>query len=322
MSGLQDIGILALGTRLRVLSEQMMATVKAFYDEHGFDFEPRWFPLVQLVQRQPGLHVAALAAEIGVSHTAVHALAKPLAEAGLIVLTPAPDDARARQVRLTRDGEVLFDRMKPAWAALERALHTALPAGGVAEVLAMLDRLDQVVADVAIPRGLREALSRDTVANALQIRPYDPENPAHKRAFAALNIEWLQRYFSVEDVDWQMFDDPVATIIAPGGEIVMAEIDGVVVGCGALIKRSDEIFELAKMAVSAVYQGKGIGAKLVEVLVASAKARGLAKLYLVSSVKLPQAVPLYRKLGFVDTDLPLHQVYKRSDISLELDLKR
>src|ERR1700761_7748508 len=104
MSGLKDIGILALGTRLRVLSEQMMATVKAFYDEHGFDFEPRWFPLFHLVQRQPGLHVAALAAEIGVSHTAIHTLVKPLAEAGLVALTPAPDDARARQVRLTREG--------------------------------------------------------------------------------------------------------------------------------------------------------------------------------------------------------------------------
>ena len=321
MSGLRDIGILALGTRLRVLSEQMMATVKAFYDPYGLDFEPRWFPLFQLVHRQPGLHVAALAAEIGVSHTAIHALVKPLAQAGLIVLTPAPDDARARQARLTREGQVLFDRMRPAWAALERALHTALPDGGVAEVLAMLDQLDRVIADVAIPRGLREALSREEVAKALQIKPYDPENSAHKRAFAALNIEWLQRYFAVEDVDWQMFDDPVATILAPGGEIVMAEIDGVVVGCGALIKRSDEIVELAKMAVSAVYQSKGIGARLVEVLVAQAKTRGLAKLYLVSSTKLPQAVPLYRKLGFVDTDLPLHQVYKRSDISLELDLR-
>ncbi len=320
MSGLADIGVLAMGTRLRVLSEQMMATVKAFYDAHGLDFEPRWFPLFQLVQRQPGLHVAALAAEIGVSHTAIHALAKPLAEAGLIALTPAPDDARARQVRLTREGEVLFDRMRPAWAALDRALNGALPDGGVAEVLAMLDRLDRVIADVAIPRGLRDALDRERVMKGLRILPYDPANPDHKRSFAALNIEWLQRYFTVEPVDWQMFDDPIATIVAPGGEIVVAELDGVIVGTGALIKRSDEIFELAKMAVSTVYQGKGIGAKIVEVLVASARARGLAKLYLVSSTKLPQAVPLYRKLGFVDTDLALHQVYKRSDISLELSL--
>ncbi len=321
MRGLQDIGILALGTRLRVLSENMAATVKAFYDEYGLDFEPRCFPLFQLVHRYPGLHVAALAAEIGVSHTAIHALAKPLAEAGLITLTPAPDDARARQVRLTREGEVLFDRMRPAWAALERALHSALPDGGVDEVLTLLGRLDRVIADVAIPRGLRDALSPDAVAKALRIRPYDPEDAGHKRAFAALNIEWLQRYFSVEAVDWQMFDDPVATIVAPGGEIVVAEIDGVVVGTGALIRRSDEIFELAKMAVSAVYQGKGIGARIVEVLVASARARGLARLYLVSSTKLPHAVPMYRKLGFVDTDLPLHEVYERSDITLVRDLK-
>ena len=320
MNGVKELGILALGTRLRVLSEQMMATVKTFYDQYGLDFEPRWFPLFQLVERQPGLHVAALAAEIGMSHTAIHALVKPLAEAGLIALTPAPGDARARQVRLTREGEVLFDRMRPAWAALDQALRLALPDGGVAQVLAAVDRLDQVVADVAIARGLRTAISRETVADRLRIKPYDPANPDHKRGFAALNIEWLQLYFAVEPVDWEMFADPVGNIITPGGEIVVAEIDGVIIGTGALIRRSDDIFELAKMAVSAVWQGQGIGARIVDVLVASARARGLAKLYLVSSKKLPHAVPMYRKLGFVDTDLPLHEVYKRSDISLELDL--
>ncbi len=318
MATLKDLGILALGTRLRVLSEGMMATVKAFYDEHGLDFEPRWFPVFQLVQREPGLSIAACAERLGVSHTAINALTKPLLQAGLITLATNPDDARAKQMRLTRDGEVLFTRLQPAWFALEKALNAVLPDS--AAILAMLERLDHTIAEQAIPRGLRHVLSRQTVMEGLKLVAYDPANPDHKRYFAALNIEWLQACFYVEDVDFAMFANPEATILAPGGQIVLAEVDSQIVGTGALIKRSDTVYELGKMAVSKPFQGKGIGAVIVGHLEDAARALGLEKLYLVSSRKLPHAVPLYRKLGWVDTDLPLHEVYKRSDISLEKTL--
>ncbi len=320
MATLRDLGILALGTRLRVLSEGMMATVKGFYDDHGLDFEPRWFPVFQLVQREPGLSIAACAERIGVSHTAVNALTRPLLDAGLITLEANPGDARAKQLRLTRDGEVLFTRLQPAWTALERALNTAFPDGEAARILALLDRLDDAVASQAIPRALRQVLSPQAVLDQLKLVDFDPNNDRHRQAFAALNIEWLQTWFFVEDVDYAMFADPEGTILNPGGVIVMAEVAGQVVGCGALIKRSDDIYELGKMAVSKPFQGKGIGAQLVGRLEDEARGIGLKTLYLVSSSKLPHAMPMYRKLGWVDTELPLHQHYQRSDISLEKTL--
>lgn len=318
MATLNDLGILALGTRLRVLSEGMMATVKAFYDDYGLDFEPRWFPVFQLVQREPGLSIAACAERLGVSHTAINALTGPLLKAGLITLAANPDDARAKQLRLTRDGEILFTRLQPAWFALEKALKAVLPDSDA--ILATLRRLDEAVAERAIPRGLRHVLSSATVMEGLKLVPYDTTHPDHRGYFAALNIEWLQTYFYVEDVDHAMFADPEGLILDPGGQIVMATVDGQIVGTGALIRRSEDVYELAKMAVSKPFQNKGIGAAIVGYLEDAARALGLKKLYLVSSTKLPQAVPLYRKLGWIDTDLPLHQVYKRSDISLEKTL--
>ncbi len=315
MATLKDFGMLALGTRLRVLSEGMMAIVKSVYDDFGLDFEPRWFPVFQLVRREPGLSIADCAERLGVSHTAVNALTGPLLKARLITLDANPRDARAKQLHLTRDGEILFTRLEPAWAALEKALHTVFPTS--AEILATLDRLDEAVADRAIPRGLRQVLSRDAVMAGLRLFPFDSANADHRRYFAALNIEWLQTYFYIEDVDHQMFADPESTILTPGGQIVLAEVDRQIVGTGALINRGTGIYELGKMAVSKPFQGKGVGARIVGHLEDAARALGLKKLYLVSSTKLPHAVPMYRKLGWVDTDLPLHQHYQRSDISLE-----
>lgn len=73
---------------------------------------------------------------------------------------------------------------------------------------------------------------------------------------------------------------------------------------------------MAKMAVSHIFQGKGIGTRLAEMSLDQARYMGLKHLYLVSSTRLPHAVPTYRKLGFIDTDLALHELYARSDITL------
>ncbi len=317
MTTLKDLGILAMGTRLRVLSEGMMAMVKDFYAQYDLDFEPRWFPVFQLVQRQPGIGIAAVAAQIGVSHTAVNALTKPLLENGLITLLQNPDDARAKQLTLTPEGEVLFTRLQPAWFALEKALFEVFPDGQADAIMDVLASLDEAVTDLAVPRGIRRVLTPQTVQAGLTIVGFDPHNPDHKRYFAALNIEWLQQYFTVEPVDHQMFDDPKATILDVGGRIIMAKVDSQIVGTGALIKRSIDVYELAKMAVSKPFQGKGIGAAIVDHLEDAARRLGLKKLYLVSSKKLPHAVPMYRKLGWVDSPLALHEHYQRSDISLE-----
>ena len=317
---LQQLGILALGTRFRVLSENMMAAVKVFYEDNNLAFEPRWFPLSRTVYAQPGIGMMAVSQQLGVSHAAVNAFCRQLLDAGLIELTLDPDDARIKKVTLSEAGLVLHTRLEPAWFVLQRALETAFPGESANHILDTLALLEEGVDDKAMPRGLKTVLKSDAVLSGLDIVPYEPENPDHKRYFAALNIEWLEQYFTVEPVDRKMFADPVATIIVPGGCIYMAAVHGQIVGTCALIKRSDEIYELGKMAVSAIFQGKGIGSALVGVIENHARDLGLKTLYLVSSVKLPHAVPTYRKLGWVDSQTNLHELYARSDISLQKTL--
>ncbi|ESQ76875.1 helix-turn-helix domain-containing GNAT family N-acetyltransferase [Asticcacaulis sp. AC402] len=314
---LQDLGILALGTRFRVLSESMMATVKAFYDEHKLDFEPRWFPLFRTVHKQPGIGMMALSQQLGVSHAAVNAFCKQLIAAGLIKLTPDTKDGRIKQVTLTPAGQVLHTRLEPAWFVLRQALETAFPGHEAQQILNLVARLEEAVDDKAVPRGLKTVLKRERILDGLDIVPFNAADHDHQRYFEALNTEWLEQYFIVEPVDRQMFADPHGLIIAPGGAIYMAAVHGQIVGTCALVKRTDDVYELAKMAVSAVFQGKGIGTALVRVVEDHARSLGLTKLYLVSSVKLPHAVPTYRKLGYVDSAAGLHELYQRSDISLE-----
>jgi putative acetyltransferase len=154
----------------------------------------------------------------------------------------------------------------------------------------------------------------------ISIEQLEPGNAEQKAAFAALNREWLEKYFRVEPVDEAIFADPERHILAGGGAILLARAEGKYVGVVALYAHEDGMFELAKMGVTEAYQGRGIGRRLGEEIIKLAKQRGLATLYITSNTVLKKAQRLYRSLGFVTSSIPLHSYYQRGNITLEKSL--
>lgn len=151
---------------------------------------------------------------------------------------------------------------------------------------------------------------------ALRIVDYDAR---HRDAFRALNLEWIERWFVVEDADRAVLDDPEGGILAGGGHILMAELDGESVGCCALIRESADMFELAKMAVVPRAQGQGIGVALGRAAIDRARSAGAKRLELVTNSALAPALHIYRKLGFVDVPVGPSE-YARADVRMVLDL--
>lgn len=137
-----------------------------------------------------------------------------------------------------------------------------------------------------------------------------------KDAFRILNEEWLNKYFSVEPIDAELLSDPKKVILDKGGRIFYAVIDGQIVGTAALINEGNGIFELGKMAVTEAHQGAGIGKKLLEHSLVTAKGIGAKKVILYSNTALASAIHLYRKFGFVEVPLDESQ-YQRSNIKME-----
>ena len=88
--------------------------------------------------------------------------------------------------------------------------------------------------------------------------------PIHKEDFKRLNVEWIEKYFTVEPHDLDQLDDPEGYILSQGGKILLAQLGDLIVGTCALIKTGDTSYELAKMAVSPQHQGLGIGKKLCQ----------------------------------------------------------
>lgn len=170
---------------------------------------------------------------------------------------------------------------------------------------------------------MEDTVRRDIRAGAGEARravivDYDPR---HRAAFRDLNLAWITRYFRVEDADRPALDDPEGYILGHGGSILMAELDGAVVGACALLRNDDGSLELAKMAVDPAAQGHGVGRALGEAAVARARALGARRVELLSNTILEPAIRLYRALGFVEVPLPATE-YERANIKMILDLDR
>ena len=123
-------------------------------------------------------------------------------------------------------------------------------------------------------------------------------------AFAALNKRWITEHFSLEASDKQQLDRPQQEIIDRGGMIAIAELDGAIVGCGALTAPHNppddgrKWLELVKMATDPAAQGRGIGGSVVKYLIKKAKTRGCGAIWLETNDGLVAANRLYRNLGF------------------------
>jgi GNAT superfamily N-acetyltransferase len=164
-----------------------------------------------------------------------------------------------------------------------------------------------------IPAGENQSSGRASVT----LRAFQPGDA---NAFRTLNEWWIRKYFGIEDHDNDMLLDPEGYVLARGGHIFFAVVDGVPVGCCALIPMEPGVFEVAKMAVDESVQGGGIGRKVLMYTVEQGRSLGAQSLYLETNSKLTNAIHLYETLGFTHLP-PRASPYSRANVFMELRLK-
>jgi len=118
MNVINELGVLAIATRLQRLAEQMRKDGLLIYKAHGVDFEPKWFPVIYTLHVKPGLSVVEVSAEIGYSHPSTITLLKELEKQKLVRSGKDKTDERKRLVQLTEKGKALINQMKPVWQVM------------------------------------------------------------------------------------------------------------------------------------------------------------------------------------------------------------
>jgi GNAT superfamily N-acetyltransferase/DNA-binding MarR family transcriptional regulator len=308
------IGKMALGSRLRRLSESMTEQAGEVYALYGTDLHPKWFPVFYALSAGEGKSIMQIAQEVGHSHPSISTIVKEMVKNGVAETNAGKADGRKNFVMLTDKGTAIQKRIQVQYADVNAAVETALAEAqyniwkAIEEWEFLLEQ-KSLLERVKIEKKLRES-------KTIEIVDYQPQ---YKAAFKQLNEEWITTWFKMEEADYRSLDHPQEYILDKGGYIIFALYQGKPVGTCGLIRLDEHTFELAKMAVSPAAKGKGIGLLLGNSIIKKAKEAGVNRLYLESNTILKPAISLYHKLGFKKITGP-PSPYERSNIQMELSL--
>jgi len=308
------IGKMALGSRLRRLSELLTEQAAGVYSLYGVEIQPKWFPVFYVLASAEERSITQIAQEIGQSHPSVSTIVKEMIKGGLVMKGANKKDGRENYVRLTEKGVAVDHRIKSQYLDVNSAIETAL-AETQNNIWEAIEEWEFLLAEKSLLTRVRnEKKLRES--KEVIIVDYDPQ---YKNAFKQLNEDWITKYFKMEEADHQILDHPEAYVLNKGGYILFALGNGRPVGTCALVKRDETTFELSKMAVSDEAKGKGIGLLLGNAAIEKAKVAGFKRIYLESNTILKPAISLYQKLGF--KKIPQKpSPYQRSNITMELHL--
>lgn len=122
MNIIEEIGPLAVAARLQRLSDMIRKDGVLIYKDNGIDFEPKWFPIIYVLNRKGALGIVDLANEIGLAHPSVIQLVKELEAKKLVKSASHKVDGRKRVLTLTPAAKTLIAKMEPVWEKIKAAV--------------------------------------------------------------------------------------------------------------------------------------------------------------------------------------------------------
>jgi len=244
-------GKMAIGSRLRGLSELVTQQSAKIYELYNNDLQPKWFPVFFSLSDGTGKSITEIAGEIGHSHPSVSTIVKEMMKKGHIEEQKGSGDGRKNMVKLTSKGQALTRDIQVQYTDVNSAVEKLLDETDHNLWKAIAEWEFHLEQKNLLDRVKDERKKRES--DKVPIVDYTPE---YQSAFADLNKEWITRYFKMEESDYKALDHPKEYILDNGGYILMAIFEGKSVGTCALIKMDDHTFELAKMAVSPIAKGK------------------------------------------------------------------
>jgi len=312
-----DIGIIALGSRLRMLSETITEDAKGIYNLYHVDLKPKWFPVFYVLSHNQEKPITAIANEIRHSHPSVSKIVSEMRAVGIVFEKKDKNDGRKNLIALTQKGKEISIQIKDPYTDVESAIELAL-SKTQHNIWKAMGEFEFLLNQKSLLLRVKEQ-KKKRESKKVKIISY---TSAYQSYFKKLNKEWIAKYFKMETADYNALDNPKTYILDKGGRIIIALYNGEPVGVCALLKMDSEVydFELAKMAVSPKAQGLGIGWLLGTAIIHKAKSLKAKNIYLESNTILKPAIQLYQKLGFKKVS-GYPTPYERCNIQMVLSLK-
>ena len=112
MNFYSEAGKVAIGSRLRRLSESLTEDATQIYQLYNVPADPRWFPVLYVLSMQKNASITEIARTIGHSHPSVSQIVKKMSSKGLVDITKSDRDTRVSVVRLSEAGKQLLPNLE------------------------------------------------------------------------------------------------------------------------------------------------------------------------------------------------------------------
>ena len=122
----EKVGKMALGSRLRRLSELLTEQAGGVYSLYGIEMQPKWFPVFYVLSAGEEKSIKQIAQEIGHSHASVSTIVKEMLKAEVVEKGITSKDGRENYVKLTEKGLEINSRLQVQLTDVSAAVENAL----------------------------------------------------------------------------------------------------------------------------------------------------------------------------------------------------
>src|ERR1700751_492662 len=104
MNFFNKTGKMAIGSRLRMLTDKITEDASQLYKLYAVDLQPKWFPVFYALSENENT-ITGIANEIGHSHPSVSKIVSEMSKHGIITEKTDKQDGRRNKVALSGKGK-------------------------------------------------------------------------------------------------------------------------------------------------------------------------------------------------------------------------
>lgn len=121
MDYFDQLGSLALASRIRRLLNRLLAQGEQVYRSQKIDFAVSWFPIFHILANRSPMTITEIANALGMAHPSVIEVTDEMINKGFVSSRKSREDKRRRLLSLTGKGEKTVARLEPIWEAFKQA---------------------------------------------------------------------------------------------------------------------------------------------------------------------------------------------------------
>ncbi len=120
-------GVMAIGTRLRMLSERVTKDSEKMFDLHGVELKPKWFGVFfTLSHASTPMTITLIAQELGYAHPSVISIVKEMKKNDLIIEKKDTNDGRKTLITLSLKAEEMAGLIDDQYIDVTNAIEEVL----------------------------------------------------------------------------------------------------------------------------------------------------------------------------------------------------